>query len=75
MRHYELQKFQKDHMQPTRVTVDDRTEPVTISPVYSPSKHQITEKQFIEYFKTLGKKCVASGDYNTKQTHTQKVQT
>lgn len=69
IKHYELQKFQKEHIQATSVVVEDWIGSLTISALYSPPKHSITKAQYLEYFKTLGTRFIAGGDYNAKHTH------
>lgn len=69
IRHYELQKFSKEHIQATSIVVEDWTGPLTISALYSPPKHSITKTQYLEYYKTLGNRFIAGGDYNAKHTH------
>lgn len=69
IKHYELQKYEKEYLQATSVVVEDWIGTITISALYSPPKHSISKAQYLEYYKTLGKRFIAGGDYNAKHTH------
>jgi len=49
--------------------VEDRSGRITISATYSSPKHIIKKEQYINFFKTLGYRFIAAGDYNAKHTH------
>ena len=69
IKHHELQKYSREFLQATSVSVEDWNGPITISALYCPPKHSIKKTQFIDYYKTLGKRFMAAGDYNAKHTH------
>lgn len=66
LKHYELQKYAKDHIQATTVSLEEWSGKFLISAVYCPPKHAIKKQQFIDYFNQLGIKFLAGGDYNAK---------
>lgn len=68
IRHYELPKYQHEHIQATNIVIQDWNGPLTISALYSPPKHNINKEQYLDYYKTLGKRFIAGGDYNAKHT-------
>lgn len=68
IKHYELEKFGTEHIQATSIVVEDWSGPITISALYTPPKHKISKTQYSEYYKTLGKRFIAGGDYNAKHT-------
>lgn len=46
--------------------MEDWLGPLTVTAVYSPPKHNIKKEQYEQFFKTLGNRFIAGGDYNTK---------
>lgn len=64
--HYELPEFRTEHIQATSISIADKNGDYNISAVYCPPKHKITEAQFSEYFRSLGTRFVAGGDWNSK---------
>jgi len=54
---------------PTSIAVEDRSGRITISATYSPLKHIIKKEQYINFFKTLGNRFIAAGDYNAILTY------
>lgn len=66
IKHTRLDNYSTNHIQATSVRVEDLTGPIVLSAVYSPPKHKITQDMYITYFKTLGNKFVAGGDWNAK---------
>lgn len=69
IKHYEIQKYEKEYLQATSLVVEDWAGPIAISALYSPPKHSITKTQYLEYYKSLGNRFIAGGDYNAKHTH------
>jgi len=51
------------------VVIEDQNGCITTSGTYSLPKHTIKKKQYITFFKTLGNRFIATGDYNAKHTH------
>lgn len=66
IKHYEIPKYELDYLQASSIVVEDWTGPITFSAIYCPPKHTISKDKFTEFFKTLGNKFVAGGDYNAK---------
>lgn len=69
IKHYELQKYETSHLQATSVNIDDERGNLAISSVYCPPRHSNAQKQFEDFFNTLGERFIAGGDYNAKHTH------
>lgn len=68
IKHYELMKYEKDHIQSTSICLQEWSGNCVISAVYCPPKHAIKKLQFMDYFSQLGNKFLAGGDYNAKHT-------
>lgn len=69
IKHYENEKYTKDYLQATSITIEDWIGPVTLVAIYSPPKHIIKQEQYIRFFKILGKggnRFIAGEDYNAK---------
>jgi len=68
IKHYEIDKHQKDFLQVTNVMIETWNGCITISEVYSPPKHVIRSEQYINFLEILGNRFIAAGDYNAKHT-------
>lgn len=68
IKHHQSQPYCKDFIQATSIVVCARASNITVSSLYCPPKHTIKEENFNEYFKTLGNRFIAAGDYNAKHT-------
>lgn len=66
IKHHEIQQYDRHFLQATSIVVEDFNGPITFSAIYCPPKHKISKEQFSEFFKTLGNKFVAGGDFNAK---------
>ncbi|KAK7871524.1 hypothetical protein R5R35_010330 [Gryllus longicercus] len=66
IRHNMYKDNAKDYLQATSIQVYDKFGPLVISAIYSPPKHKITTDQYIKFFRTLGTRFIAGGDYNAK---------
>jgi len=66
IKHFEKEKFRKDYLQATSITIEEAHGPLTISAIYCPPKHNNKAEQFQEFFSTLGNRFIAGGDYNAK---------
>jgi hypothetical protein len=66
--HYELPKYETQHIQATSVKVKALPYEITFTAVYCPPRHNIEREHFETFFETLGTKFVAGGDYNSKHT-------
>lgn len=68
LKHCLLEAYSTNHLQATSVRLEDRAGPVTLSAIYCPPKHIITNSMFSDYFKTLGNRFISGGDWNAKHT-------
>lgn len=66
IKHYDIPGYQYDHIQASSVVIEDWTGPLTVSAIYAPPRHNITNQQFSMFFSTLGPRFIAGGDYNAK---------
>jgi len=66
IKHYRLNDYCKDYLQATNICIQEFAEKITISSIYCPPKHKITDQEFKTFFETLGAKFFAAGDYNAK---------
>jgi exonuclease III len=66
IRHHELRGFRKPFLQTTTIKMFLLPYELTIPCVYCPPRHNIKEQQFTEFFRKLGPKFLAGGDYNSK---------
>ena len=66
LQHHELEHYQTNYIQATNICLDEWSGKYVISAVYSPPKFNIKKEQYIDYFKTLGNKFFAGGDFNAK---------
>jgi hypothetical protein len=48
--------------------VEDSVSLLTILAVYLPPKHTVKEEQLEDFYNTLGRRFIAGGDYNAKNT-------
>ena len=66
--HTHNKSFCEDHIQATSITIIDTGGKLTISALYCPPRHTIKNEQFCNFYKTLGDRFIAAGDYNAKHT-------
>lgn len=69
LKHYEVDKFSTEHIQATNVIVSTSNRDIVISALYCPPRHNNKKESFKHYFKTLGTKFIAGGDFNAKHIH------
>ena len=69
IKHYLHEHYNLEHLQATRITVEDWVGPLTIAAIYCLPKHTIKAKQFQHFYASLGHRFLAGGDYNAKHTH------
>jgi exonuclease III len=67
-KHHPLRDHSRDYLQATGVSVEDTVGLLTISAVYLPPKHAISQEQLEAFYATLGPRFIAGGDYNAKHT-------
>lgn len=66
--HHQAISHRDEQIQATNVMIKDWIGPIMISAVYCPPKHKIKKDYFIKFFKSLGNRFIAGGDYNAKHT-------
>jgi hypothetical protein len=67
--HHELPKYQIDKIQATGVQVNAMPLQFNISAIYSPPRNAISSDDYKAFFRTLGNRFIAGGDWNAKHTH------
>ena len=66
---YPLHNYVKDFLQATSIRVKTLPYEVNVSAIYCPPRyHNIKQKDFLDYFHTLGLKYIIGGDFNCKHT-------
>lgn len=66
IKHHELESYIENHLQATTIAIEGVTGITKISAVYCPPKHNNKKDKYEAFFKTLGNKFIAGGDYNAK---------
>ncbi|GBP13790.1 Probable RNA-directed DNA polymerase from transposon BS [Eumeta japonica] len=61
--------FAAPYLQATSIRVEDRSGFLNLSAIYCPPRHTIKEEMFSDFFKTLGNRFIAGGDWNAKHSH------
>ena len=69
IKHYQETHYRTEEIQATNIMVEDCGGNIMISSVYSPPKHNIKKEMYKQFFKTLGNRFIAGGDYNAKHLH------
>lgn len=69
IKHHELPTYDQIHLQATSISVDLSNGSIVLSAIYCPPRHNIKFGDFKHFFKTLGNKFIACGDYNAKHTY------
>jgi hypothetical protein len=68
IKHFATNPYCKEEIQAPNIVIQDWSKPITISAIYSPPKHKITEEMYSLFFKTIGHTFIAGGDYNAKHS-------
>ena len=68
LKHSAMEDYSTVHIQATTIRLEDREGSITLSAVYCPRRHKITEHMFAAFFQTLGCRFIAGGDWNGKHT-------
>ena len=50
IKHHELQKHNEDYLQATSIVVEDWRGPMTVSSIYCPPRHTISQEQYSDFF-------------------------
>jgi hypothetical protein len=65
MTYYERLKYAEEAIQATSIQVQGLLQEKTVAAVCFPPQHNLKKEQFEKFFKTLGSKFIAGGDYNS----------
>ena len=68
IKHFVMPEYRTEEIQATSIGVEDHYGELIISAIYSPPKHKIKKDSYIKFFKSLGDRFIAGGDYNAKHT-------
>lgn len=68
IKHHEAESYKTQEIQATSIVIEDWQSQLVITALYSPPKHAIKKEDYIKFFKTLGPRFIAGGDYNSKNT-------
>lgn len=66
IKHYVRAEYALENLQSTSITIEDDTGETTFSAVYCPPKHNNKYDDYNTFFKKLGNRFIAGGDYNAK---------
>ena len=66
--HHESIHYCTNEIQATNVIIQDSFGQLLVSSVYSPPKHNLKKDTYMDFFKMLGCRFIAGGDYNAKNT-------
>lgn len=69
IQHYEDLKYQTEAIQATAVKLQTEKYSISVVGIYCPPKHELKEKDYLEFFNKMGKKFIIGGDLNAKNTH------
>jgi exonuclease III len=68
IQHHLLHPYSQDYLKATSIALEGPHGLITISAVYLPPKHTITDKLLTAFYATLGHRFLTGGDYNAKHT-------
>jgi len=60
--------YQKTSTQATNISIKINNAPVSISSFYSPPRHFIRQKNYVNFINSLGNSFIAGGDFNAKHS-------
>lgn len=69
IKHHSLECFSQNYLQATSIFLDGVNGGLTLTSVYCPPRFSVSKIQFENFFKTLGNRFLACGDYNAKHTY------
>ena len=61
-----LQNFSQEYLQSCAVYIKLNNIPITIAPVYCPTRHNISSTLFLDYFSSFTSNFIVGGDINAK---------
>lgn len=66
IKHFHSGNYTENHLQATTITIQEKVTTLNISSVYCPPKYNIKKDEFLKFFRTLGNRFMAGGDFNAK---------
>jgi hypothetical protein len=66
IKHHQQESYSTESLQATTITIEESVTTLNISAVYSPPKFNLKKEDYSKYFKTLGNRFLAGGDFNAK---------
>ena len=69
LKHHFLGSYAHNYLQATAISIHCKGKNIALAAVYCPPRFALNESQFLGFFKTLGEKFLAAGDYNAKHTY------
>lgn len=69
IRHFENEKYGRENIQATSVTLDDYAGRLIVSAVYCPPRHNNKAEHYTDFFTTLGNRFICGGDFNAKHSY------
>lgn len=66
IKHHQMEEYHAEHLQAATIVLEDITPTINLSAIYCPPKHTIKQRDFEEFFESLGRRFLAGGDYNAK---------
>ncbi|GBP11528.1 RNA-directed DNA polymerase from mobile element jockey [Eumeta japonica] len=64
-----LDNISEEYLQATKICIENCGQDIVIASVYSPPRFTISADQYEEFYKSLGTRFLAAGDYNAKHTY------
>ncbi|KAL0271857.1 UNVERIFIED_CONTAM: hypothetical protein PYX00_008819 [Menopon gallinae] len=66
LRHHPQASYSTDSIQATTIQISDASGPLNLTALYCPPKHRISSSTFLTFFRSLGSRFIAGGDFNSK---------
>lgn len=66
IKHHELDKYTQEYLQATTIEIAEKMNIIKLSAIYCPPKHNNKKEHYGQFFRTLGARFIAGGDYNAK---------
>jgi len=68
LKHHTPAEYKQANIQATSISLEDNIGETTVSVIYCPPKHNNKYEDYDRFFKTLGNRFFAGGDFNAKHT-------
>lgn len=69
IKHHLMGGLSEPYIQATNICIEEIFQNLAISSIYCPPRYSITKDQYNSFFKSLGPRFIAAGDYNAKHTY------